>query len=830
MKKLYLSLLLLPALLQGKAQTSATAPAPAKGNYQLASRFSPKKLQKMVFTTTVDPHWLKLSDRFWYMFENSDIKQWYIVDPVLKTKRLMFDNNKLAAEITLIVKDPFDAQHLPIENLKFTKDEKSIQFELKSSIDVVKKDRKDKKAADSLEKKTFYFTYNLQTNSLTELKNYDKVKPKPDWASIAPDSSAILFSKNYNLYWMDKENYKKALKNEDDSTIVEHQLTKDGVKYYEYGGARDNELNTDVEKNKKKRNPSDVLWSPDSKHFVTVRSDARKVKELWVINSIAEPRPTLETYKYEMPGEKEQPHNEMVLFDFVAKTSKVLNTGLFKDQTLSTWQAPLLQKNRSDEFIPSVWLGTADKFYFYRTGRDLKKIDVCSVDINTTKVTVQVEERMNTYVEITRPGLIDGGKELVEWSERDGWGHFYLYDDQGHLKNQITSGAFHCDDIVKIDEKNRVLYFTAVGREPGENPYYVHLYRVNLDGSGLKVLDPGDFDHTASLNDDEQYFVETYSRVNTAPKTALFNTQGVKLMDLETTDLTGLMATGYKFPEPFKVKADDGITDLYGVIYKPYDFDPTKKYPVIEYVYPGPQTEAVNKAFAARSFDYTDRLAQLGFIVITVGNRGGNPERSKWYHNFGYGNLRDYGLADKKSAVEQLCDKYPYMDITRVGITGHSGGGFMSTAAILVYPDFFKVAVSESGNHDNAVYNRWWSEKHNGVKEIVTPKGDTTFQYSIDKNPELAKNLKGRLLLSTGDIDNNVHPANTIRMANALIKANKRFDFVLLPGQRHAYGDMTEYFFWQKADYFVKWLLGDFSQPVDIVEIDREVEMTGKKK
>jgi dipeptidyl-peptidase-4 len=830
MKKLYLSLLLLPALLPVKAQTTAPAPTPAKGNYQLASRFSPKKLQKLVFTTVADPHWLKLSDRFWYMFESSDIKQWYIVDPVLKTKKLMFDNNKLAAEITLIVKDPFDAQHLPIENLKFTKDEKSIQFELKSSIDVLKKDRKDKKAADSLEKKTFYFTYNLQTNGLTELKNYDKVKPKPDWASIAPDSSAILFSKNYNLYWMDKENYKKTLKNEDDSTIVEHQLTKDGVKYYEYGGARENELNTDIEKNKKKRNPSDVLWSPDSKHFVTVRSDSRKVKELWVINSIAEPRPTLETYKYEMPGEKEQPHNEMVLFDFAAKTSKVLNTGLFKDQTLSTWQAPLLQKNRSDEFIPSVWLGTADKFYFYRTGRDLKKIDVCSVDINTAKVTVQVEERMNTYVEITRPGLIDGGRELVEWSERDGWGHFYLYDDKGNLKNQITSGAFHCDDIVKIDEKNRVLYFTAVGREPNENPYYLHLYRINLDGSGLKLLDAGDFDHAASLNDDTQYFVETYSRVNTAPKTALFNNLGVKLMDLETTDLTGLMATGYKFPEPFKVKADDGITDLYGVLYKPFDFDPTKKYPVIEYVYPGPQTEAVNKAFSARSLDYTDRLAQLGFIVVTVGNRGGNPERSKWYHNFGYGNLRDYGLADKKAAVEQLCDKYPYMDITRVGITGHSGGGFMSTAAILVYPDFFKVAVSESGNHDNAVYNRWWSEKHNGVKEIVTPKGDTTFQYSIDKNPELAKNLKGRLLLSTGDIDNNVHPANTIRMANALIKANKRFDFVLLPGQRHAYADMTEYFFWQKADYFVKWLLGDFSQPVDIVEMDRELEMTGKKK
>ncbi|HWZ16383.1 MAG TPA: DPP IV N-terminal domain-containing protein [Mucilaginibacter sp.] len=825
MVKFYLSFLLLLLFAGARAQTPV---APVKANYQLASRFSPKKLQKLVFTTAVEPHWLKYSNRFWYVFENTDIKRWYIVDPAKRSKKLMFDNDKLAAEITLIVKDPFDAQHLPIENLKFTKDESSIQFELKSSIDVIKKDRKDKKAADSLEKKVFYFTYNLQTNKLTELKNYDKVKPRPTWASIAPDSSAVIFSKKNNLFWMDKENYKKALKNEDDSTIVEHQLTKDGIEYYGYGG-NDNETNVDAVKNKNKRKPSQVLWSPDSKHFVTIRTDNRKVKELWVINSIADPRPTLETYKYEMPGEKESPLREMILFNFEAKTYQKLNTSLFKDQELSTWQAPVLQKNKDDEFVPSVWLGTANEFYFYRTGRDLKKIDVCSVDIGTGKVTVHVQERMNTYIDITRPGLINGGAELVEWSERDGWGHFYLYDNAGKLKNQITSGPFHCDEIVKIDEKKRVLYFTASGREPHEDPYYVHLYSVNLDGSGIKLLDAGNFTHTSSLNDNATYFVNTFSRVNTAPKSVLYDTWGTKVMDLETADLSALMAAGYKFPEPFKVKADDGITDLYGVMYKPFDFDPAKKYPIIEYVYPGPQTESVSKAFSSR-MDYVDRLAQLGFIVVSVGNRGGTPERSKWYHTYGYGNLRDYGLADKKATVEQLAVRYPFIDIDRVGITGHSGGGFMSTAAILVYPDFFKVAVSESGNHDNSVYNRWWSEKHNGVKETITPKGDTTFQYTIDKNPELAKNLKGYLMLSTGDIDNNVHPANTIRLMNALIKANKRFDFVMLPGQRHAYGDMTEYFFWKKADYFVEHLLSDFSQPVGIVEMDREVEMTGKKK
>lgn len=230
------------------------------------------------------------------------------------------------------------------------------------------------------------------------------------------------------------------------------------------------------------------------------------------------------------------------------------------------------------------------------------------------------------------------------------------------------------------------------------------------------------------MNDAGRYFVNNYSRVNTVPKSTLYDNNGNKVMELETADLSLLMASGYKFPEPFKVKADDGVTDLYGVMYKPFNFDPTKKYPVIEYVYPGPQTEAVNKSFG-RSMDRTDRLAQLGYVVVTVGNRGGHPARSKWYHTYGYGNLRDYGLADKKATIEQLADKYSYIDIDKVGITGHSGGGFMSTAAMLVYPDFFKVAVSNAGNHDNAIYNRWWSEKHHGVKETVSLKGDTSFKY-----------------------------------------------------------------------------------------------------
>jgi dipeptidyl-peptidase-4 len=831
MKKFYtllfgVSLISLGAFAQTKTiSLTETTQAPEKANYQAAARFSPAKLRKVIYSTAVDPHWLKLTNRFWYQYEMPSGKQWYIVDPVLKSKSLMFDNEKMAASITLIIRDPFDAQHLPIENLKFAKDEKSINFEVKSTIDELKKDRKDKKAADSMQKKIFFFNYELASAKLTEVKNYDKPKAKPSWGSVAPDSSAVIFSRNYNLYWMDKENYKKAVKNDEDSTIVEHQLTKDGVKFYSYGSdgdGEDNELNI---KNNKKRRGAYVLWSPDSKHFVLDRTDSRKVKDLWVINSTTAGRPTLETYKYQMPGEKESPIDEFILFNFAAKTQKTINTTAFKDQTISTWGKESLVKDRDNEFRPSIWLGDNEKFYFSRTSRDLKRVDICTINIQTGAVTQLIDERFNTYVEVQRPGLIDGGKEIIHWSERDGWGHFYLFDGNGKLKSQITSGAFHSEGIVNIDQKNRVLYFTANGREKGEDPYYLHLYRINFDGTGMKLLNAGDFDNAASMNDEGKFVINNFSKVNTVPKSVLLDNMGNKVMDLETADLSLLMATGYKFPEPFKVKADDGITDIYGVMYKPFNFDPNKKYPIIEYVYPGPQTEAVNKAFG-RSMDRMDRLAQLGYIVITVGNRGGHPARSKWYHTYGYGNLRDYGLADKKAAIEQLADKHPFIDVNRVGITGHSGGGFMSTAALLVYPDFFKVAVSAAGNHDNSIYNRWWSEKHHGVKEIVSAKGDTTFKYSIDKNPDLAKNLKGHLLLMHGDMDNNVNPANSIKMANALIKAGKRFDYMIVPGQRHGFGDMTEYMFWRLADYFNNYLLGDFSKSseVDIVEMTREIE------
>jgi len=819
MKKI---LFLFACLLVGYA---STAQEPIfKGNYELAARFSPEKVKKMIFSTSVDPHWMKKSTRFWYSYETSQGKKWVLVDPVKRTKQPLFDTDKLAAELTKAVKDPFDGQHLKLDDLKLLEDENTLQFTVKSTAEVLKQDwaeikLKNKNAKDSVEKKVHTFRYYLGSQELLEIETV-KEPSRLSWANIAPDSSKVVYVKNFNLYWMDKENFLKAVKDLKDSTLVEHALTTDGVADYEYGwGDRGNDQ-VEVEKKKNDRKRAPVLWSTDSKQFVLTRTDQRKVKDLWVIHHTRNPRPTLETYKYAMPGEKDQPQTDLIHYSFENQKLSNLPISTFKDQTVTLWSTTPATNTRDDAYRPTTWLGTATEFYFAITSRDLKRVDVLRWNLVANRKEVVIEERSNTYIDFEKPELL--GNELIWWSERDGWGHFYLYGKDGTFIRQLTSGPYHTAGAARVDASLRKLYFTANGKEKGEDPYYEHLYSVSLDGGAVTLLNKGDFNHEISINDAGSYFVSNFSRVNTVPASMLYDRNGAKIMDLETADLEQLFAAGYQFPEPFTFKADDGITDLYGVMYKPFDFDSTRSYPLVQYVYPGPQTEAVNKSFG-RSMDRTDRLAQFGFVVVTLGNRGGHPARSKWYHNYGYGDLRDYGLADKKAAVDQLADRYAFIDRHRVGIHGHSGGGFMSTAALLVYPDVFKVAVSSAGNHENNIYNRWWSEKHHGVQERILPSGDTTFVYQIEKNPDLAKNLKGHLMLSTGDVDNNVHPAGTIRMANALIKAGKRFEFVLLPGQRHGYGDMAEYFFWKMGDYFVAHLLGDSSPPpVDMVQMQRD--------
>ncbi len=700
--------------------------------------------------------------------------------------------------------------------------------------------------------RTLHFEYDMATAKTTLVEDYPEEPRRPAWGSLSPDGKTVLFARNHNLYMMDAANWDKAQKSVNDKTIVEHQLTTDGEEHYSFGGGgrgggqqqqqqqqqeqdeQGQNQNQQEEQGEDAKNmrvrAGNVVWSADSSKFALVRRDSRLVKDLWVINSLGTPRPTLETYRYAMPGEENIPQSEMWVFDVASKGRVKVKAERFKDQTMSIATAPAPSVRR-DPRRPLVgqWLSpSADTLYLTRVSRDMHKLDVCIVDTRTGEVKPLVEERLNTYIESRPLRLVNNGQELVFWSERDGWAHFYLYDaNTGQLKNRITDGEFVTTGLDNIDEKNRVMYFNAAGREKGEDPYYTHYYRVNLDGTGLKLLNAGDASHTASGVDSLKYFVNNSTRINGAPESVLYDTLGNLVMKLETPDLGPLMEAGFKFPEPFTVKADDGVTDLYGVMYKPFDFDPARKYPIITYVYPGPQTEGVTKNFNPRSNNIA--LAQFGFIVVEVGNRGGHPSRSKWYHNYGYGNLRDYGLADKKAAIEQLASRHPFIDLNKVGIWGHSGGGFMSAAAMLVYPDFFKVAWSESGNHENNIYNNSWSEKHHGIKEVEKD-GKVSFEYDIDKNSELAKNLKGNLMLITGDIDNNVHPANTYRLADALIKANKRFDMFVIPGVRHTFAPVASYVNWLRGDYFARHLLGQSSTNVDITEMNRDAQQTGERR
>lgn len=856
----------------------APEPPPAP-NYDLAAQWTSQKVSKLVFDTTVTPRWLEASDRFWYSFRTREGRRFWFVDAVKRTRTPLFDHAKMAASLTALTRIPYDAQHLPFTTVRFIKNESAFEFDVRVPAEAVvgtpKPATTTQQGSGGLDDgepqqraggapatpparpktKSLHFEYDLATAKLTLIDDYKETPRPPRWASRSPDGKTIVFARNHNLFMMDADNYAKALQKADDPTIVEVQLTTDGVEHYSYGRTayemlqlreqeqmrrmQEQEEQQVVEGEDEERDagreqdanarmmPVEIVWSRDSSRFALVRRDRRKLGDLWVINALSKPRPTLETYRYSMPGEPHVQQTEIHVFDRATRAKVQIKADRFADQTLTiATRAPRTNVQRDPRRpIPAEWLSDGPtKLFFTRQSRDQHRLDVCVADTATGEVKTLIEERLNTYVESKPLRLATNETELLFWSERDGWAHLYLYDaTTGALKNRVTEGEFVTTGVDAVDDKLRVVYLSAGGREKGEDPYYTHLYRVGFDGTGMKLLNPGNASHAVSVTDSVKYFVNNASRVDGSPESVLYDTTGTSLLKLETPDLSALQEAGFKHPEPFTVKADDGITDLYGVMYKPFDFDPARKYPIIAYVYPGPQTESVTKTFNPRSNNIA--LAQFGFIVIEVGNRGGHPQRSKWYHNYGYGNLRDYGLADKKAAIEQLARRHAFIDISRVGIWGHSGGGFMTAAAMLVYPDFFKVGWSESGNHENNIYNNTWSEKHHGVREVEKD-GKVTFEYDIEKNSELASNLKGKLMLITGDIDNNVHPANTYRLAEALIKANKRFDMFVLPGVRHSFQPVASYVNWLRGDYFARHLLGDASESVDIVELNREKEQS----
>jgi len=814
-------------------------PPPARvtrANWELANKFSTEALRRVTYTANVQPHFIGKTDSLWYNWKDRNGSTFFLIFPPTKTKKPLFDHTKLAAALATAHKKPYDPNNLPFTTLIFTKDHKKFRFNV------------DTGALASR------YEWNLAAETITKLGRplrADSIPPDEereegggrggrgggggggrggatgeDFRNWSPDSSMFVFARDHNLFLVEKG---KA------DTV---KLSTDGERNHSFGFRDTSAVQDTTEEqiqggrgggrggNRDPRVRANVTWSPDSKAFTITRQDQRKVKELYLVNVLAEPRPTLSSYTYAMPGEENVAQIELHTWKKGDPKVSAVNVKKWRDQRL----------------LNVHWTTGSDKLRLVRRDRPQRNLELVEITLATGAIrTLLTESVENANLEPPQVRYTKPGGDIIWWSERTGWGHYYLYDHNGAFKKPLTEGAWRADQIVEVDSIAGIVYLSGVGREPGENVYYRHTYRVNADGSLFALLDPGNANHGPTMSPTKKYFVDNFSRIEQAPKAVLRDATGKVVMDLEEMDLSSLKTLGWKPPEQFQVKAADGITDIYGNIWKPFDFDSTRKYPIIAHVYPGPQTETVNIPFSAGGVP--QQLAQLGFIVIQIGNRGGSPLRSNAYQSFSYYNLRDYALADKKAGIEQLAARHKWIDLERVGIYGHSGGGFLTGAAMLQppYNDFFKVGVSSSGNHDNNIYNQNWSEQYHGLRTVARRAADSTrarraaggtggansanpvtaadtgfvddtlrYEIKVPTNIELAANLKGRLLLTTGDMDNNVHPGNTIRLANALIKANKRFDFMLMPGKPHGYGDYQPYFTRMLMEYFAEHLIGDY--------------------
>ncbi|MCD9187117.1 MAG: S9 family peptidase [Pyrinomonadaceae bacterium] len=595
--------------------------------------------------------------------------------------------------------------------------------------------------------------------------------------ATSPDGTKEVFIKDWNL-WV-----------RDTATKKETQLTTDGVK--DFGYATDNAGWTHSDR-------PIVEWSPDSRKIATFQQDQRNVSDMYLVTTNVG-APKLEAWKYPLPQDKEIIKIHRVIIE--VDSPKVIRLKMQPDDRRSTLCDDI---SCDGGFTDNEWSADSTKLAFVSSARDHKWAQLRVADAATGDVKDIFKETVATQYESGQGAVnwryLPASNEFIWYSEKDDWGHLYLYDlNTGTLKNQITKGNFVVTQLVKVDDKNRVLYFNANGREQGRDPYFSHFYSVKFDGSDLKLLTPDDGHHQVSLSPDGKYIVDTYSKPDVPPTTVLRDMNGKTVVTLEKTDVSRLTATGWKPPMPISVKDRNGKWDLYGLMFTPTNLDPKKKYPVVNYIYPGPQGGGVgSRSFAPSRSDH-QALAELGFVVIIIDGTC-NPDRSKSFHDACYGNMADNTIDDQIAGIRQLAAKYPYLDLNRVGIWGHSGGGFATADAMFNHGDFYKVGISESGNHDNRNYEDDWGERYIGLL-----KGDN---YEKQANQVYAANLKGKLLIAHGGMDDNVPPYNSYLVIDALTKANKDYDLIIFPNARHGYAADSYYMMRRRWDYFVKHLLG----------------------
>lgn len=593
--------------------------------------------------------------------------------------------------------------------------------------------------------------------------------------SVSPDGTTAAFLRDWNIWLRDV------------ATGRERALTTDGVENFGYA--------TDNAGWRTGDRPM-LLWSPDSRKIATQQQDERHVGDMHLV-STAVGHPELRSWKYPLPGDSVVAMIHRVIID--VGTGKIVRLQMPPDFHRATLGDDISMSDLN-------WSPDASELAFVSTSRDHKEAVLKLANAATGAVRTVFSEKVETQFE-SRTGwrVLWGTREVLWYSQRDDWGQLYLYDlDTGQLKNKVTDGEGPVTQIERIDEKTRTLWYGANGREPGQDPYFRHYYRIGLDGKNVVSLTPDDGTHTINLSPDGKYLVDTYSRPDMAPVAALRDAGGRLVMPLETADISRLVATGWKPPLRITVKAEDGKTDLYGLLFRPTNFDSTKTYPIINNAYPGPQTGSTgSRAFTAARGD-RQALAELGFIVVTIDGRG-TPDRSKSFHDAYYGAMgRDNTIPDQVAGMKDLARRYSWIDIDKAAMWGHSGGGFITADAMFRYPDFFKVGIAESGNHDQRNYEDDWGERYQG---LLTRNPDGTDSYTVEANQELAKNLKGKLLLAHGTMDNNVPPTNTELVVDALIKANKDFDLLMIPNAAHGYGAAGNYMMRRRWDYFVRWLL-----------------------
>src|SRR5690554_384732 len=730
-------------------------------DWDRVEKFTNDSLSKHLKGKHIYPNWINNSHYFYYDIVQQGENNYYLVNAKNgKKSRLIKDNESFARHYNEIIGDTLKPNNIKIYGIQF-KDNNFSRFYI----------RKNGK----------YVMYNTKTGKLTEVP-YVKETVKKEYkmgSYHSIDSLYTMLGSGYNLF----------IRNNTNNTVK--QITFDGKEHadYTYRNTPDT-----------LENNANGFWA--GKRYIYLMRDQSEIEDMSITFSLKEPRPTTSTFKMPMPGDSGVRQYRLFWYDAEKDEAKTLPIEKYPDQQVD------MDYYRSDEAL-----------FITRRSRKADKIDLCRINVKDGTVTELISETTTPHMNLTlfNYKILQDGKYFIWWSERTGKGNYYLYNEEGKLLNRITQGEnLVAGNILHVDTIKNEIIFSGYGNEEGINPYYRLYYKASLDGKHQTLLTPGNGNHQLSFSDDKKYAVDTWSRMDMPPVVNVLSIDNPKNnFEIERTPDESLRLAGWSPPKLLKVKSVDGETDLYGLMYLPSNIDKTKKYPIISNVYPGPQDDQIPQSFTLDD-NGNQALAELGFVVINVAPRGSSPLRGQDFYCFSYGNLRDYPLADDKHVIEQLAKEYPFIDLDRVGIYGHSGGGFQAATAILTYPDFYKVAVSASGNHDNNIYIRWWGETFHGVDETVDPEtGETKFSSEIPTNIELAENLKGKLFLITGEVDKNVPPSSTYRLANALIEANKRFDMFIFPGVDHGlygsyYQNLIRY-------YFIENLLNLQQDHIDII-------------